>query len=560
MWQWLSQPYPYTNPFATGPDPDAQTRRLIRNVIFTLYTLGGVTMASTLVLPSAPLGSDSARQTLLAIIVVMFAVALYTRFAPRIPDRWYLVACYLSLPIIAVYITLFEDLRPAAIFLMWPAMAGAFFGQARECFGGFVFGTLCYAVALFGFTTESFKWDWFTYVSTATGVAMTLVFVMKTRAIRLIARLDETARTDALTGVLNRGAFADELEQELQRARDTATPLAVISLDLDHFKQVNDLYGHAGGDDALRAVTQIITRVVPDDAVFARVGGEEFAVLLPGRDFGLALPIAERVREAVERDTAGQEPSLTVSVGVAAFPSAGDTPSALLLGADHALYAAKQTGRNRVVAADESEQRLLDLVDRHRTIETDAGSQTALRLAERLELHRRGEQRRSERVAEVVVLIAEEMRLEPEDIGRMRLAGLVRDVGMLGVPDEILAAGHALTPEERELVERHVQIGIEVLTACGLSELAAWVGAHHERPDGLGYPHGLRGEEIPLPARILAVAEAFTSLTSGPGVPTAVAIGELLDCAGSQFDERVVAALSDALLTHDDVPAARLAS
>lgn len=560
MWRWLSKPYPYTNPFATGPDADAQTRRLIRNVIFTLYGLGGLTMASTFVLPSAPLKSGAAHELLIAVIAVMFAVALYTRFAPSIPDRWYLIACYLSLPIIAVYIAIFEDLRPAAIFLMWPAMAGAFFGQARECFGGFVFGTICYAVALFGFTDESFKWDWLVYVSTATAVAMTLVFVMKTRAIRLIARLDETARTDALTGVLNRRAFAAELERELARARDAEAPLAVVSLDLDHFKQVNDLFGHAGGDQALRAVTQIIHDAMPPDAIFGRVGGEEFAVLLPGYDVTLALPAAERIREAVERETAGGEPSLTVSVGVAAYPSAGDTPSALLLGADHALYAAKQTGRNRVVAADESERRLLDLVDRRRTIETDPGSQTALRLAERLELHRRGERRRSERVAEVVVLIAEQLELPPDEVGRMHLAGLVRDVGMLGVPDEILAAGHALTPEERELVERHVQIGIEVLTACGLPELAVWVGAHHERPDGQGYPRGLRGDEIPLPARILAVAEAFTSLTSGPGVPTAVAIDELRECAGSQFDERVVTALADALLPHDDRAATRLAS
>lgn len=547
MRAWLSKPYPYTNPFATGPDADEQTRRLIRDVIFALFLLGGVTIACNLVLPVPGLRGDGARWTVAALAVAMLAIALYTRFARNVPDRWYLLACYLSLPIISVDIAVFDNLRPAPLFLMWPAMAGAFFGQWRECCGGWVFGMACYAIALFGFSPEPYKADWFVYVVCATAVAMLLVYLMKVRAVQLIARLDQTARTDALTGILNRGAFGGELELALDQASAAAEPVTVISLDLDHFKQVNDLYGHAAGDDALRAVTGIISSAVPDGATFARVGGEEFAVLLVGAEAGEAMAFAERLRDRVEAETAGHEPSLTVSIGVASFPEAGDTPSAILLGADRALYAAKQAGRNCVIAADDTAVRLLDVSDRRRAIESEAGAQTALRLAERLDAHRYGASDRSREVGQVAAAIAEELGLPADQTQRVGLAGTVRDVGMLGVPVKVLDASHALTPEERELVERHVEIGLEVLAACGLEDLGPWVSAHHERVDGSGYPHGLAGAAIPLPARIIAVAEAFCSLTHGPGVSPAVAVAELRECAASQFDDGVVEALSRVL-------------
>lgn len=553
-----SRRYPFTNPFADPGEGRGETIRLIRIVIVSLYLVGGLTMAAVRLLPDPGL-KPGAEPYHLALVVFMLAFGLFTWAKTRLPDWWYLMAAYLGIIAVSVNIALLEELRPVAFFYVWPAMAGAFFGQKREAIIGYVLAVVSYTIVLLGFRENQFLLEWFIDVACSIAIVMVMVFLLKARAMKLIGELGRRASTDPLTGIANRSVFERALEDELDDADDHGFGCAVISLDLDRFKQVNDIYGHQAGDEALRAAARIFEEVIGERGILARVGGEEFAVVMPEMDLSSARLLAEEVRVALERDTASADPSLTVSIGVAAYPGSGDSPSSIMLAADRALYAAKQAGRNQVVAADESAERLLGLAEQERALLADAGAQTAIRLAERLDLHRHGEHRRSERVAEVAALIAEEMGLSVDDASRVRLAGMVRDVGMLGVPDEILAAGHPLTPEERELVERHVDIGTEVLTACGLPEIARWVAAHHERPDGGGYPRGLRGEDIPLPARIIAVAEAYVSLTHGPGVMPAVAIGELRECAGSQFDDGVVSALASVLLTRGDLPRLRVA-
>lgn len=552
--------YEFTNPFApAGADARAQTTKLIRITCILLFGLGSLTLLMAHF--GGHLGEPSlARDLNLACVIVMGAAAVVMAVVRRPPAIMMLGYAVLGVVCVTWALATTPELRPVAMFYMWPLLAAAFFGQRREVillFGMFVAGYGGTLIFVFG--DDPYLREWAIDIIAAMGVATALVFLLKDRIMRLISRLRRLADTDSLTGIANRASFESALERELDGAREQTGVLAVISLDLDRFKQVNDLYGHQAGDAALREAARIFTACVEEQGLLARVGGEEFAVVLPEADIAQARIIAERIRVALERDTAGTEPNLTVSIGVAAYPDSGESPSSIMLAADRALYAAKQAGRNQVVAADESAERLLGLAEQERALLADAGAQTALRLAERLDLHRHGEHRRSREVGEFASLVATEMGMGVDDVTRIRLAGMVRDVGMLGVPGELLAAAHPLTPEERDVVERHVQIGTEVLTACGLPSIAAWVAAHHERPDGSGYPQGLAGDAIPLPARIIAVAEAYSSLTHGPGVAPAVALGELRECGGSQFDEHVVEALARVLVERGEIPHLRVA-
>ena len=550
--------YPFTNPFADPGERRGDTMRLIRIVIVTLYLVGGFTMLAVRLLPDPGL-KPGAGTYHLALVTFMLAFGLFTWAKTRLPDWWYIMGAYLGIVAVSVNIALLEELRPVAFFYVWPAMAGAFFAQKREAAIGYVIAIATYAVVLVGFHDNPYIGEWFIDVACSIGVVMVMIFLLKSRAMRLVGELGRRASTDPLTGIANRATFEHALEEQLDAAGEHGVACAVISLDLDRFKQVNDIYGHQAGDEALREAARIFDACLGDRGTLARVGGEEFAIVMPDMDMATARLVAEEVRVALERDTAATNPSLTVSIGVAAYPTSGDSPSSIMLAADRALYAAKQAGRNQVVAADESAERLLGLVEQERAIQANAGAQTALRLAEQLDLHRHGDHRRSEEVGELAADVAAQLGMDVDTVSRVRLAGVVRDIGMLGVPEELLASGHALTPEERELVERHVQIGTEVLTACGLPELATWVGAHHERPDGSGYPHGLAGEQIPLPARVIAVAEAYASLTRGPGVAPVVALAELRECVGSQFDDAVVEALARVLVARGDIPAVQAA-
>lgn len=552
--------YEFTNPFApTGTDAHAQTTKLIRVTCILLFGLGSLTLAMAHF--GGNLGEPSlARDLNLACVVVMGLAAVVMAVVRQPPAIMMCGYAILGVVCVTWALATTPELRPVAMFYMWPLLAAAFFGQRREVILLSVLFVAMYgATLIFVFGDDPYLREWAIDIIAAMLVATALVFLLKERIQRLVQRLRRLADTDSLTGIANRASFEHTLENELDEARDQTGVLAVISLDLDRFKQVNDLYGHQAGDAALREAARIFTACVEDQGLLARVGGEEFAVVLPEADLDSARLLAERIRVALEADTAGSEPALTVSIGVAAYPDSGESPSSIMLAADRALYAAKQAGRNLVVAADESAERLLGLAEQERALQADAGAQTALRLAERLDMHRHGEHRRSREVGDLASLVATEIGMDVNDVTRIRLAGMVRDVGMLGVPEELLATAHPLTPDERAVVERHVQIGTEVLTACGLPQIAGWVAAHHERPDGSGYPHGFTRDQIPLPARIIAVAEAYSSLTHSPGVAPAVALAELRECGGSQFDELVVEALARVLSERGELAQLRVA-
>jgi diguanylate cyclase (GGDEF)-like protein/putative nucleotidyltransferase with HDIG domain len=364
----------------------------------------------------------------------------------------------------------------------------------------------------------------------------------------LLARMAEVARTDWLTGVLNRRGVQEALETAMARSARRPSPLSLLAIDVDNFKALNDAHGHCVGDDALRALGEVLRGVTRATDVAGRVGGEEFSVLLPDTDEHGAYLLAERLRAAVERDQVLGATATTVSVGVATHPQHAVDVDGLTRAADHALYAAKDHGRNRVVLYSATSG------DRARHAAADASSEhlaAVFVLAEAQDLRDGDTASHARTVGRYAALIARELGLDAGHIERIRAAGHLHDVGKIGVADPILRKPGSLTPEEWEQMRQHAELGARIVASANLPDISSWVLSHHERPDGTGYPQRLSADEIPLEALILSVADAYEAMTADRVYREALgpdaAREELLRGAGTQFDARVVQAFLRAL-------------
>ena len=375
-----------------------------------------------------------------------------------------------------------------------------------------------------------------------------LVGLQRANVNRLIWRLSDAAVTDELTGLLNRRGFHELFETELERSRRSGQPLSLIVGDLDHFKSLNDRFGHAAGDRALEQLALILNTAKRRIDAAARIGGEEFAVILPDSDHHAAYILAERMRREV-RETFMYEPyELTISLGVATFPlHAGDVET-LVASADDALYAAKTLGRDRSVVWGEDVDAQVLAEAGVVTPRSERHAATMRALAEVVDARGAGAGAgsHSNAVARYAGAIARELGLADDSIERVRFGGIVHDVGKIGVADAVLRKPGWLSAEDWHEMRRHPEIGARILAGARFDEVGQWVLSHHERPDGTGYPNGIGGQEIPLEARILAVADAYEAMTSDRVYRSALtpeqARAELMHCAGSQFDRRVVEA------------------
>jgi diguanylate cyclase (GGDEF)-like protein/putative nucleotidyltransferase with HDIG domain len=363
------------------------------------------------------------------------------------------------------------------------------------------------------------------------------------------AQLASAARTDPLTGLTNRRGFEETFELELERARRAGTKFSLLVGDLDGFKQVNDRYGHHVGDRALERVSRVLMSGKRRIDTVARLGGEEFALLAPDSDDRDSYMLAERLRAAVAEEFAEGPEYLTISFGLASYPDHGDSYEALLGSADDSLYAAKELGRDRTVIFSREVPGILAPNSRER--ERNKRVDTLLTLAEGLDLSESSAPRHSRRVGRYAALIARELGLPEELAERVRLAGVLHDVGKIALPDPMLSKAEPLTADEWTEMRRHPEIGAHMLANARLKDIARWVLAHHERPDGRGFPYGLADGEIPLEARILAVADAYVAMTSERPYRAAMdhdaARTELRRHANTQFDPRVVDAFIESL-------------
>ncbi len=368
------------------------------------------------------------------------------------------------------------------------------------------------------------------------------------------ARLLALSTTDPLTDLPNHRALHAAIEQEIERARRLGRSCSLLFLDLDHFKGLNDTYGHPVGDATLRELGEVIRRALRRIDTVGRWGGEEFVVLLPGADATTGLQVAERVRETVATHpfrTGGRH--LTCSIGVAAYPDDASSRDELVAAADRAMYVAKRLGRNQVRAASEpAVQALPDPRGLVGSRDELALVGTVEALAAVVEARDRATGVHTEEVAILSGRLAAALGLGPLEVRGVTLAARLHDLGKVGVPDAILQKPSVLTAQEEEIVHLHPIVGATIVSYVpALRNLAPIIRSHHERWDGGGYPDGLAGEEIPLGARIVAVADAYGAMTEGrpyyQAVPPAVALAELKRCAGGQFDPQVVAALEQIL-------------
>jgi diguanylate cyclase (GGDEF)-like protein/putative nucleotidyltransferase with HDIG domain len=383
------------------------------------------------------------------------------------------------------------------------------------------------------------------------------------RAIVRALRAMRLALTDPLTGLGNHRHFHERLERELAQAQARGLPLTLCLVDIDDFKRVNDRFGHPAGDAVL---SQLASRLRQTGEAF-RLGGDEFALLLPGYDEHGANAAACSVVERIGRLTLDQVGSVTVSAGVATSPQHGSERDELIRLADSALYWAKEYGKNQARAYRPDVIELAELKRLASGPDRAARFRAAASLARAVDARNAYTGSHSQRVSELAARTARRLGLAEDQVEMTRLAASLHDLGKLAIPEELLRKPGPLTEPERMILERHPQIGFRMLESLGVETVAEWVLHHHERWDGSGYPDGLPGEQIPLGARIIFVADAYDAMTSECVYQRRIspedAVAELDRCAGTQFDPEIVAAFAQELaLTAATTaePAAALAS
>jgi diguanylate cyclase (GGDEF)-like protein/putative nucleotidyltransferase with HDIG domain len=342
----------------------------------------------------------------------------------------------------------------------------------------------------------------------------------------------------------------ETFELEVERSRRGEHTLSLLIGDLDGFKKVNDVFGHHAGDQALARAGEVLGREKRRIDRLARYGGEEFALIAPDTDGQEAFMLAERLRIALRAEFAGDEIPLTISFGLATCPKHGMSRQELVGAADDALYAAKELGRDRTVIFSKEVVGVLTPVN-GRNSRRNEQLATMLALTQALDLGEAGTADHSQTVGRYCELIAREMGLDATTVERVRLAGLLHDVGNVAISHIVLNKPGSLSPEEWTEIRRHSEIGARILANARLGDIGGWVLAHHERVDGEGFPFGLSNGSIPLEARILSVADAFEAMTSDRPHRAALTQDEALDelqrHAGTQFDADVVEALLNAL-------------
>jgi diguanylate cyclase (GGDEF)-like protein len=343
------------------------------------------------------------------------------------------------------------------------------------------------------------------------------------------SELARISRADPLTGCLNRRGFGERFEAELNAAQRSGQPLGLLQIDLDNFKEINDTNGHAAGDELLIWVVQmLVTTLRPTDSV-GRLGGDEFAMLLPGASRGNADEVADRVRYALTE-------RVGASIGVAVFPIDGGDLEEMHRRADAELYKRKD---------DRTPSRGLGHVERKEL-------SWATTLANAVDTRMAVPHEHSANVGDYSAAIGRLLGWDETAVGLLRVAGILHDVGKVVVPDRILRKTGPLTEEEFEAIKPFPAAGAELVSRIeGMEPIIPWIRHSHERIDGSGYPDGLKGEAIPMGARILYVADAYDSLTSKRTYRSALslhgALTELRAAAGSQFDPDCVTALEEYL-------------
>ncbi len=386
--------------------------------------------------------------------------------------------------------------------------------------------------------------------------------------IELQERLLLLANTDELTGLANRRRFFEVLEREVLQAKIRGGSVAVMMFDIDHFKNLNDTFGHLTGDKILQQLGKILNENIYPLDIAARYGGEEFVILMPGMPVEIATQRAGKLCQIIDKyhwEVVGQSISVTCSVGITVFDGADAAdPYELIRRADDALYAAKRRGRNCVVSYDqvnpdeqlqnrqnedfyELQAKISALAHQIKTQTLGMITAFAKAIATKdsyLACH-------GENVKVYVAEIARQMDISQALTEQLQTAAMLHDLGKIVIPNDIIHKQAPLTDRERKIIERHPIVSAEILAPVGLfNQEVVIIRHHHENFDGTGYPNGLVGKNIPIGSRILAVANCFDAMTSQHYASSAKsaedAVSEIVSLAGAQFDPEVVQAFQAA--------------
>jgi len=406
----------------------------------------------------------------------------------------------------------------------------------------------------------------------ATGLFLLILFAKVVRGYQISEAvqagrevfLEQIALSDPLTGFPNHRALVVAIDQELERSQRYNRCCTLLFLDLDHFKAINDGYGHSIGDAILREFADTLRSILRGMDTLGRWGGEEFIVILPETETEGALKVAERLRAAIAAHVfhSGGGMRLTCSLGIATYPFDSEEREGLVTAADRAMYGAKKLGRNQVRAANDPAILALETdLPGSREDTALAGTVEALTVLVEARDHYTG--LHTARVSALTTRLALALGLDASEAYMIGLAGRLHDVGKVAVPDAVLQKPASLTEAEQALMRRHPIVGGDVVSRVpSLRAIAPLIRAHHEQWNGSGYPDGLSGEQIPLGARIVAVVDAYEAMTTDrpyqQAHDEAWALAELRRCAGTQFDPMLVEVLAQ--VTKADRTQAELAT
>ncbi|MBN1160396.1 MAG: diguanylate cyclase [Dehalococcoidales bacterium] len=364
---------------------------------------------------------------------------------------------------------------------------------------------------------------------------------------QLYALAKKKAGVDELTGLYNRRSLEEVIDSEISRHSRYGGNFALAILDLDSFKIYNDTYGHLAGDNLLQIVGRNIKGAVRNADYAFRYGGDEFAVLLPQTSIDAALSVLERVREKIVDGVDTQKISITSSIGLASWPDDGISHTDIIASADVSLYRAKRNGGNQTICASGPLAGLIPS-DSASANDNDMAfklSQLVHAFADMVDSRSYYTNKHSKKVADYSLALAKVLQLDREETLKIETCALLHDIGKIDIDSEILNKSTELTEEEWRIFRKHAMLGAEIIGHIPqLSHCIEPVLHHHEKYDGTGYPDGLKGEDIPLISRILAIANEFAVITSGSSSSESKtheeALEELRQRSGKDFDAYLV--------------------
>lgn len=375
--------------------------------------------------------------------------------------------------------------------------------------------------------------------------AWTLGFYVKI-ANEHIEELRDLANIDGLTSVYNHRFFQDTLKEKIKSCKKKNNSISMVFIDIDYFKNYNDLYGHQCGDNVLRTIGALLKDSVRKDDIVARYGGEEFVIILPNTSEKDATILAENIRKNIEEtyfEGEENQPTgkLTVSMGISVYPEKAKNDIELIKSADDALYKAKFFNKNRI----ETYTSILDELKKNieeEHLDLITSIKTLISVINAKDRYTYGH---IERVVFYCKLLSDKLKLSEEEKKSFIYGAYMHDIGKINIAQGVLIKKMPLNNEEWELLQEHPASGVEIIRPVNsLHNIIPMILYHHEKYDGTGYPHKLKGEDIPYYARALTVVDSFDAMTSdrpyNKRKTYLEGIDELRRCSGSHFDPKIV--------------------